>query len=181
MAGTDFTPNTMNSERLNPDGERALQAALQIIDKAQPADHMRRGAALVEMGDWYMCAGPPEKGLQTYRDAWKDLELGGSTALLSRPRQLAYKAPPASITRSHLTERDNIEEDVIEATFTVTRDGRTTDVTATSHDAPEALQKTVANAVRRARYAPRLDKGEPVDTYDVKLSEKVLAKKAAHE
>jgi hypothetical protein len=167
----------MNSQRLNPDGERALLLAVQAIDKAQPADHLRRGATLVELGDWYMCGALPAKALQSYRDAWKDLTLGGSTAPLAAPRQLAYRAPSSSVSRSRLTERDNIEEHFIEARFTVTREGRTADVTTSATDATESQQKIVLAAVKRARYAPRFENGEPADTQDVKLRERLISKK----
>jgi tetratricopeptide (TPR) repeat protein len=175
--GSDFAPSSMNTQRLNPDGERALLLALQAIDKAQPVDHLRRGVTLVELGDWYMSGGVGTKALQTYRDAWKDLSEGGSTAALATPRQLAYRAPTASITRSRLSERDNVEEHFVEASFTVTRDGRTTDVTTFASDAPESQQRIVVSAVKKARYAPRLENGEPVDTQGFKLRERLLSKK----
>ena len=175
--GADFAPTGMNTQRLNPDGERALQIALQSIDKAQPVDHLRRGATLVELGEWYLCSGVPTKALQTYHDAWKDLSAGGSTALLSSPRQIAYRAPSAAITRTHLTERDNVEEHFVEVTFTVTKDGRTTDVNTTSTDAPESQQRAVLAAVKKARYAPRFENGEPADTSNVHLKERLVVKK----
>ena len=58
----------------------------------EPGDHMRRGTALVELGDWYLSGGLPNRGLAAYRRAWKEFELGGSTAALAAPRQLAYRA-----------------------------------------------------------------------------------------
>ncbi len=175
--GSDFAPNGMNSQRLNPDGERALQLALQAIDKMQPVDHLRRGATLIELGDWYMSSALVNKGLQSYRDAWKELTLGGSTAALAAPRQLAYRAPSTSITRSRLSERDNIEEHFVEVSFTVTRDGHTAEPSTTATDATESQQRLVLSAVKRARYAPRFESGEPVDTPDVKLRERLLTKK----
>ena len=70
-----------------------------------------------------------------------------------------------------------MDEHFVEASFTVTKDGRTTDVSTSDTDATEAQQKVVLAAVRRARYAPRLENGEPVDTEGVKLRERVLSKK----
>ena len=175
--GNDLPPSGMNSQRLNPDGERALQLAMQAIDKTQPVDHVRRGSTLMELGDWYMSSGLVSKGVQTYRDAWKELALGGSTATLAAPRQLAYRAPSTSITRSHLTERDNVEEHFVEVSFTVTRDGHTADMTPTATDASESQQRLVLSAVKRARYAPRFENGEPVDTQGVKLHERLVTKK----
>ena len=70
-----------------------------------------------------------------------------------------------------------MEEHFVEATFTVTREGRTTDVRASASDAGDSLRKAVLTAIRRARYAPRLENGEPVDTQGVTFRERVLAKK----
>jgi len=175
--GSDFAPNGMNSQRLNPDGERALQLAMQALDRMQPVDHLRRGGTLIELGDWYMSSGLVTKGVQTYREAWKELALGGSTAALAAPRQLAYRAPSTSITRSHLSERDNIEEHFVEVSFTVTREGHTAEPTPTATDATESQQRLVLSAVKRARYAPRFENGEPVDTQGVKLHERLVTKK----
>jgi tetratricopeptide (TPR) repeat protein len=172
----ELDPELANSQRLNPDGERAILLALKAIAKAQPLDHMKRGAALVELGDWYLSGGVVPEGIQAYREAWRDFESGGSTAPLSAPRQLAYKPPLASVIRAK-GDRDNLEEHFVEATFTVTREGHTTDVKTLNSDANESQRKAVLTALRRARYAPRLEHGEPVDTEGVTFRERLLSKK----
>jgi tetratricopeptide (TPR) repeat protein len=172
----ELDPAVANSQRLNPDGERAILLALRAIDKAQPVDHMRRGVALVELGDWYVSGGVLPRGLQAYREAWRDFESGGSTAALAAPRQLAYRPPLSSVTRAKV-DHDNMDEHYVEASFTVTKDGRTTDVTASDTDATDSQQKAVLSAIRKARYAPRLENGEPADTEGVKFRERLLSKK----
>jgi tetratricopeptide (TPR) repeat protein len=162
---------------LNPDGEKALLLALQTIDKMHPADHPIRGTTLMELGDWYLCADQADKSLTRYRDAWKEFQQAGSTTALDVPRQLAYRAPASSASRSPLAERDNTDEHAVQATFTVKRDGHTANVITNTSDATAAQQKIVLAAVRRARYAPRLQNGEPVDTEDVTLLEKLLSKR----
>ena len=161
---------------LNPDGEKALLLALQTIDKIRPLDHQIRGTALMELGDWYLCADQADKSFTRYRDAWQAFRQAGSTARLDVPRQLAYRAPSSSASRSPLAERDN-DEHSVEATFTVKRDGHTANVITNTSDATAAQQKSVLVAVRRARYAPRLQNGEPLDTEGVTLQEKLLSKK----
>jgi len=161
---------------LNPDGEKALLLAQQTIDKLRPVDHELRGTSLMELGDWYLCADQVDKSLARYREAWKEFQQAGSTAL-DAPRQLAYRTPAASAARSPLAERENTDEHSVQATFTVKRDGHTANVITSSADATAAQQKTVLAAVRRARYAPRLLNGEPVDTEGVTLVEKLLSKR----
>jgi tetratricopeptide (TPR) repeat protein len=169
-------PALTRSQQPNPDGERAILMALRAIDKTKPVDHMRRGAALVELGDWYMCAGVMSRGLHSYDYAWREFELGGSTELLAAPRQLAYRPPLSSVSRSK-ADRGSMEEHVVEVTFTVTREGRTAEVAIAATDATESQQKAVLSAIRKARYAPRLENGEPVDTLGVKFQERLLSKK----
>jgi TonB family protein len=70
-----------------------------------------------------------------------------------------------------------MEEHFVEVSFTVTKDGRTTDITTSATDATESQQKPVLAAIRKARYAPRLEKGEPTDTEGVRFRERVLSKK----
>jgi GNAT superfamily N-acetyltransferase len=167
-----------NPRGLNPDGEKALQLALQTIDRMRPVDHRLRGTALMELGDWYLCGDQTDKGLGRYREAWKEFEQAGSTAILGAPRQLAYRAPASSITRSPLAERTNADEHSVQATFTVMRDGHTSNVITNGADSSTVQQRLVLVAVKRARYAPRLVNGEPVDTTGVTLTEKLLSKKA---
>jgi tetratricopeptide (TPR) repeat protein len=162
---------------LHPDGEKALLLALQTIDKMRPVDHRLRGTTLMELGDWYLCADQPDKSLARYREAWKDFQQAGSTTTLDVPRQLAYRTPASSAVRSPLAERDNTDEHAVQATFTVKRDGHTANVITSTSDATGAQQKVVLTAVRRARYAPRLLEGEPVDTEGVTLVEKLLSKR----
>jgi hypothetical protein len=168
-------PVVADGQRLNPDGERALRLALTAIDKNAPVDHRKRGETLVELGDWYTSAGALGKGADVYREAWKDLAQVNATALLEQPRLLAYRAPPSSVKRSRL-DPDDAEERYCEVSYTVTKDGRTDNVQLVSSDAAESTQKTVVSAMKKARYAPRFENGEPVDTADVKWRERLLIK-----
>lgn len=173
--GQNDMPVMADGQRLNPDGERALRLALVAIDKGAPVDHKKRGDTLVELGDWYFSAGALSKGVDTYREAWKDLSQANSTTVLDQPRLLAYRPPPSSVKRSHLKEED-AEERYAEVKYTVTKDGRTDDVMLVGSDAAESTQKAVVSAMKKARYAPRFENGEPVDTPNVVWREKLLIK-----
>jgi TonB family protein len=138
-------------------------------------DQKKRGQTLVELGDWYMSAGALTKGLDTYREAWKALSEANAVELLQMPRLLAYRPPPTSARRSRLGP-DESEERYVELRYTVTRDGRTSDVQTVSADASESAQKAVVSAMKKARYAPRFVNGEPVDTPNVTWREIILVK-----
>jgi len=171
----DLTVAPVDGQRLNPDGERALRLALQAIDREKPVNHAKRGETFVELADWFMSAGALSRGIEMYKEAWKELTLAGSTTVLSEPRLLAYRPPPSSVKRSKLAA-DESEEKFVEVRFTVTKEGRTENVEAGESDASESLQKSVVSSMKKARYSPRFENGEPVDTQGFTVREKVLVK-----
>lgn len=173
--GNASLADSSNVLRLNPDGERALRMALQTLERSQPVDHQRRGETFVELGDWFTSGGAFTKGVENYREAWKELSQAGSTAVLDAPRLIAYRPPPSSVQRSSLNV-ENSEEHFVEVKLTVTPEGRTSDVELVSSDAPESMQKSVLSSARKARYSPRFENGEPVATQGVTLRERVLVR-----
>ena len=105
---------------------------------------------------------------------WRsDLRIRGE---LAAPRQLAYRAPLAAVSRAK-GDRDKLEEHFVEVSFTVSSEGRTSDVTTVDADAPLPQQKAVLSAIRRARYAPRFENAAAVATSGVRFRERLLSKK----
>lgn len=174
-------PPVSDQTRLNPDGERALRIALAALAKATPPDHRANGETLVELGDWYLIGGATGKALITYRESWTELQSAGPEALklLSAPRRLGYRPPSVSVTRLTPSRPEDYEERFVEARFTVGPDGKISEVETATTDAPAAVERAVLFAVRKARYAPRLENGEAVVTKGVTLRERVFVKKAA--
>jgi tetratricopeptide (TPR) repeat protein len=175
-SGAPLPADRADSLRLNPDGERALRLALTAIDKAQPVDLEEKGETYVELADWYLSGGATAKALENYKEAWKNLSAAGSTAMLESPRLLAYRPPAASTTRSRL-DPANADASSITVRFTVQADGKTVDVVKVAGDAPEHLEKAMINAVKKARYAPRMVNGEAVATPDITMEEKLLSRR----
>lgn len=167
--------------RLNPDGERALKLALEALARAQPPDQQARAGTLVELGDWYLIGGALARAHDAYRQGWTESQAAGGTALatLQQPRRLAYRPPSISISRASPTRPDEWEERFVEVRFTVGTDGRVASVETAATNAPAAAERSVQFAVRRARYAPRLENGEPVETTGVLLRERVLVRKGS--
>lgn len=163
--------------RLNPEGERALQLALNAARKANPPMPAQLGETLVDLGDWQLTAGDGKSARDAYRDAWKALETAGDTKLVDAPRQLRYKPPITSIARFTGSNIEDYDEFSVEAKFTVKVDGRIGEVVISPSDAPQDHLDGFAAAVRKALYAPRLENGEPVETTGVTLSERLLVRK----
>lgn len=165
----------IDGSRLNPDGERALRLALQAIDKTKPVDNRKRAEAFIELGDWFISAGALGRGVETYREAWKELNIAGDTSPLAEPRLLAYRPPPSSIKRSKL-DADEAEERFVVVRFTVLKDGRTDAVEAIEGDATDSAKRSAVSAVKKARYSPRFENGEPVVAEGVTIRERMLVK-----
>ncbi|MFO1425991.1 MAG: tetratricopeptide repeat protein [Steroidobacteraceae bacterium] len=177
------TPQITNEVgRLNPDGERALRLALDVLTKASPVDRLERGQTLVELADWHLIGGANAKAADAYAAAWTDLlaaEAAGEAArqALLAPRRLAYRPPSNSVARLHPEDPENYEEHYVEARFKVQKDGRVADAATAATDASAAAEKAVLFSVRKSRWAPRLEDGKPVDTEGVTLRERLLIRK----
>src|SRR5262249_12382502 len=110
-----------------------------------------------------------------YADAWKSLAEAGSTAMLEKPRLLAYRPSISSVDRSQLDPAE-AQMKAVELHFTVTRDGRVDDATSPTTDVPEAIVKNSASSMRRSRFAPRIENGAAVPTENVVFIERVLVR-----
>ena len=162
--------------RLNPDGERALRIALESLARANPPDRRARSATLVELGDWYLIGGNIARAVETYKEGWTDAVAAGGERRICSARPGDWRiARPASRYRAPRRRTEEFEERFVEARFAVGRDGKVTDVSTASTDAP--AEREVLLAVRKARYAPRLENGETVDTPGVTLRERVLVRR----
>jgi TonB family protein len=122
-----------------------------------------------------MSAGALGRGIEIYKEAWKELQQSGSTAMLAAPRLLAYRPPPSSVKRSRL-DADESEERFTVVKFTILQDGRTDDVQLVEGDATESAQRSVVSAMKKARYSPRFENGEPVATPEFTHRERLLVK-----
>lgn len=168
--------DSAGAPRLNPDGERALRLALGSLEKHSPNDNARRGLVLVELGDYFLCGGSG-KAMDAYKAAWQQLSLAGDTSQLSAPRQIFIRHPVASVARFRGDDPAQYDEYLVKVQFTVTKDGKIADVAAIDTPLVDSLERSVEAAVRKARYAPRIENGEPVDTQGVTFVERVLVKK----
>ena len=155
--------------------EQALQFALEIITANSPVDQRLRGETLVDLADWNLVSGETAAARQRYAQAWDALALAGDTTLLQHPRQLAYRASPFSAGRSRLDPAEATSYP-LELRFTVTSGGRVRDVVAQPNNLSEGVVRSVATALTRARYAPRIENGSTVDTENVSFTEQVLVR-----
>lgn len=154
-------------------GESTLDSALAIIDANSPVDMQLRGDVLTDLGDWFLVANATRRAYDSYADAWKALAAVNNTKPLEAPRVLASRPSISSIDRSQL-DPTQAQLKAVELHFTVTRDGRVDNVTSPTTDVPDGIVKNSIAAMRRTRYAPRIENGAAVPTDDVVYVERVL-------
>lgn len=160
--------------RFNSDGERALRYALDIVKERSPDNHRLQGELSTELADWYLASGN-RKTRETYAEAWQAFEKAndGSIDTLKAPRLLVYRAPPLATSRLQPENAEEYTTRVVDLLATVDENGKVNDARLANEtsDLPEATARSVIFALRRARYAPRLEDGIPVTTIDMPFSE----------
>lgn len=179
-AGTGLAPlPTMpGGGRLNPDGERVLRVAVNVLRSHPPVDDLQLGETLAQLGDWYLFTGMPARANAAYAEAWRALTLAGPQARrpYEAPRLVVYRPPPASATRMNPSDPDGFVERSVELRLRIAADGKVLDAVPADGSEPDAVARSVMFAARRARYAPRLEAGVPSETDGVVLRERMLVK-----
>ena len=163
--------------RLNPDGERVLRFALDALRSSQPVDQATLGETLAQYGDWQLLAGSLGKAATAYAEAWKALVAAGTgkKALLEEPRLLFYR-PPSAAARMPSSDASQFVARDIELRLRVGRDGKVLEARLPDGAEPDAVQRSVMFAARKARYAPRVEAGVPTETEDLPFRERMWLK-----
>ncbi|MEZ5500798.1 MAG: hypothetical protein R3E77_15400 [Steroidobacteraceae bacterium] len=165
-------------QRVNTDGEKALLIALDRINKATPPDLGLRGQTLLDLGDWYLVGANSAKALGVYQQAWPDLVASNQLDLVAKPRQLAYKAPSSSITRSSY-DPDKEDLRVVEVKCSVSETGKIGDCESMRSEASDAQERSVIFAAKKSRYAPRMENGVTVPTEGIIVRDSLVVAKPA--
>lgn len=167
-----------NQSRLNPEGVRALNYSIELIRRATPVDQRLLGDTLAQLGDWYLIAGNAGRANDAYAESYKALAAVSEDAksLLSSPRLLVYRPPASSLTRMQPADPEGYAIKDVDMRLQIDRSGKVADVTVVNSSAPENSTKAAVLAARRARFAPRISSGEPIDTDGVMLRERMLVK-----
>jgi tetratricopeptide (TPR) repeat protein len=176
--GFGMAPPVSGGGRLNPEGERVLRFAVDLLRVSQPIDHAALGETLAQLGDWHLLTGSGARASAAYAEAWRSATLAGPEARrpLEAPRLLVYRAPPASVTRLVPSDPEEYTERPVELRLQVGADGKVLEAALPDGSEPDALARSVMFAARKARYAPRLEAGVPTATEGVVLRERMLVR-----
>ena len=191
--GTGNEQKPINPRYLNPEGEKALERALKIVESqpTPPPDVLL--ATLIQLGDWRQIKHQPDGALPLYRRAaglvaqvastQKDgslVQKDDQPALLSFPVRLYYPVPWLA-TKNLTTPGDLVEETFVEVEFTVTSDGEVTNARITDQNGTVRQSAETLEAIRAARFRPRFENGEPVETSRVTNREVFKTRKSTDE
>lgn len=174
----DLFVNAAGGGRLNPDGERVLRFAIDVIRARSPIDQALLGDTLTQLGDWHLLAGSTGKASGAYAEAWKSLVAAGAgkKGVLEQPRLLMYRGPPSSASRLAPADPEAYVVREVELRLRVGRDGKVLDAQLPDGAEPDGVVRSVIFAARKARYAPRLEAGVPTETEGVVLRERMLVR-----
>jgi tetratricopeptide (TPR) repeat protein len=156
------------------DAEKALELAAAIATRRPDASPTQVADVRTQLGDWYQEQKRTEKAIQQYKLAWQaangvQLADGPLTdALFGRPVLLHYEEPEFwnryAGRPSNEIELRNVEIDV-----TVTAEGLVRDPKVVNDAGDPKLATQAVRAANSARYRPRFENGEPVESPTTRL------------
>lgn len=152
--------------RLDRDGQKALQRALDTLERQTDPPAALTIRTLIELGDWYMAGRQPAVALQYYARAarvFADNPPEGAAHPLLAPRLVVFHPPPSSVTY-RLKPRAQMIMRTASFTLTVTDQGEPRDILLTGSDMSSMQVFQLQQALQGASFSPRFEGDRPVDT-----------------
>ncbi len=167
---------SLSSSTVASEGQRALERAVAIASGRPDPNPAQLAGLRAQLGDWYQSRQQFDKALPIYQQAWTTAvgqTLDGkplTEQLFGRPVLLHY-VPPDSWDRyfgrpaGEATVRNTAVE------VTVTAQGRVTGPKVVDDGGDPKLGAHTARAAQSARYRPRFENGQPVETPGVRIDQ----------
>jgi TonB family protein len=178
QSGTPIGTVASGGSRLNATGEDALRTALKLIESGPSPDPTLHARTLVALGDWLLLDGGDKESRDMYHRAWPFVQVltPPENAAFAQPTQIYYRAPLAA-QPARKAKAENIVEGFVDVEFTVTTEGRVINARTSEKKASDSQERAVLNAIKKARYRPRLERGEPVESPGIHLRQRVFSVK----
>jgi TonB family protein len=167
---------TLSASSISAEGQKALERAVAIASSRPDASPVQVADVLTQLGDWYQSRLQQDKALPSYLKAWQAAtgqQLDGkplTELLFGRPVLLHY-LPPDSWDRYYGRPAAEVTVRSTRVEFTVTAQGRVIDPKVVADAGDPKLGSQTAKAVQSARYRPRFENGQPVNTSGVTLDQ----------
>jgi TonB family protein len=167
-------PPSLSPATIQSEGLRALERAAEIVDARPDAPRASVAAVRVQLGDLNQLRQTPERALPHYQQAWQ--AAAGETEG-GRPLQqvlfgeplLLYYAAPDGWNRYAGRPAEEVERRNAELAVTVSPQGRVRESKVVNDAGDPRLGQRAQRAAETARYRPRLEDGQPVETTGVRF------------
>ncbi len=172
-------PTGYSTGMMVTEGERALQRAADIVDRAPQPSPIQALTVRTQLGDWYQLRNQPERAGPHYQLAWRAAaqlteKLDGRSyaeVVFGKP-VLLHRVRPEQWNRYAQRPPTEVEVRNVLVEFTVDALGRPGGVKLLD-DSGDAKRgdRTMASIKSTARYRPRFENGAAVATPGVQLSQ----------
>lgn len=145
-------------------GKTAITKIMDVYQKNPASPPAASAKAKVELGDWYMMFNKWHSARKTYGEAYQALWDNGAT---NQEIHEIFGRPAALPTLPLLDEdREALANSYVTVSYDVTAFGKARNVKILSAqpDNKVSIRSRVRNVLKRARFRPRFENGEPVDT-----------------
>jgi len=164
------------SNSIASEGQKALERAVAIASSRPETAPAQVADVRTQLGDWYQARQQFDKALPAYQQAWQAAvgqTLDGkplTERLFGRP-VLLYYVPPDAWDRNARRSADEIAVQTVAVELTVTSQGRVSAAQVVADGGDPKFAAQTAKAAQAARYRPRFEQGQPVETTGVKLEQ----------
>lgn len=173
VVNASFGASDMNSQRSKLDhyrmnsfssGKNAITRIVDVYQKNPKSPPAEAAKAKVELGDWYMMFNKWHSARKTYGEAYQALWDNGAT---NREIEDIFGRPTPLPALPMLEEdREVLSQSHVTVSYDVTAFGkaRNIEILKSVPDNSSSIRSRVRNVLKRAKFRPRFENGEPVET-----------------
>ncbi|WGL18128.1 hypothetical protein PVT68_07480 [Microbulbifer bruguierae] len=145
-------------------GKTAITKIMDVYQKNPASPPAASAKAKVELGDWYMMFNKWHSARETYGEAYQALWDNGAT---NQEIDDIFGHPAALPSLPLLDEdREALSNSYVTVSYDVTAFGKARNIQILSAQPEDkvSIRSRVRNVLKRAKFRPRFENGEPVDT-----------------
>ncbi|WP_288132669.1 hypothetical protein [Microbulbifer sp.] len=145
-------------------GKTAITRIMDVYQKNPKSPPAASAKAKVELGDWYMMFNKWHSARETYGQAYQALWDNGAT---NQEIDAIFGRPAALPTLPLLDEdREALANSYVTVSYDVTAFGKARNIKILNAQPSNkvSIRSRVRNVLKRAKFRPRFENGEPVDT-----------------
>jgi tetratricopeptide (TPR) repeat protein len=169
---TELGREPKDPRRLNPNAERSLKRAVQLLEMDPELHQHALVDTLIQLGDLLQIKQAPDEALPLYKRAWnlqRD-KPDPASSQLDKPVRLYYPVP-LFVSLNLMLSAEEIERHFVEVEFNVESDGSVLDAKIVEHDTTKRYANDILDAIRSSRYRPKFVEGAPTSVTAMRYRE----------